>query len=61
MVGKIALEQFELFNFLKPLGGKMEALANINWEVVFQLTCVALIVLAGPVVIFVLAFRNRDL
>jgi hypothetical protein len=48
-------------NFLKPFGGKMEALANINWEVVFQLTCVALIVLAGPAVIFVLAFRNGDL
>ncbi|MBD2663641.1 photosystem II reaction center protein ycf12 [Richelia sinica FACHB-800] len=39
----------------------MEALANINWEVIFQLTFVALIVLAGPAVIFVLAFRNGDL
>jgi hypothetical protein len=39
----------------------MEALANVNWEVVFQLTCIALIVLAGPAVIFVLAFRNGDL
>jgi hypothetical protein len=39
----------------------MEALANINLEVVFQLTCVALIVLAGPAVIFVLAFRNGNL
>ncbi|MBD2775971.1 photosystem II reaction center protein Ycf12/Psb30 [Iningainema tapete] len=39
----------------------MEALANINWEVIFQLTSVALIMLAGPAVIFVLAFRNGDL
>ncbi|WP_017316553.1 photosystem II reaction center protein Ycf12/Psb30 [Mastigocladopsis repens] len=39
----------------------MEALSNINWEVIFQLTSVALIMLAGPAVIFVLAFRNGDL
>ncbi|WP_071190777.1 photosystem II reaction center protein Ycf12 [Trichormus sp. NMC-1] len=39
----------------------MEALANINWEVVFQLTCVGLIIIAGPVVIFLLAFRNGNL
>ncbi|MFM7406677.1 MAG: photosystem II reaction center protein Ycf12/Psb30 [Cuspidothrix sp.] len=39
----------------------MEALANVNWEVVLQLGSVALIVLAGPVVIFVLAFRNGNL
>ncbi|NEQ19950.1 MAG: photosystem II reaction center protein Ycf12 [Microcoleus sp. SIO2G3] len=39
----------------------MEALANIHWEVIFQLVSVALIMLAGPAVIFVLAFRNGDL
>jgi hypothetical protein len=38
-----------------------ETLANINWEVIFQLTFVALIILAGPAVIFVLAFRNGNL
>jgi Photosystem II complex subunit Ycf12 len=38
-----------------------EALANINWEVIFQLTSVALIILAGPIVIFLLAFRNGNL
>ncbi len=38
-----------------------EALANINWEVIFQLLFVALIMLAGPAVIFVLAFRNGDM
>ena len=39
----------------------MEALANIHWDVIFQLVSVALIMLAGPAVIFVLAFRNGDL
>ncbi|BAY49305.1 hypothetical protein SAMD00079811_69340 [Scytonema sp. HK-05] len=36
-------------------------LGNIHWEVIFQLVSVALIMLAGPAVIFVLAFRNGDL
>jgi Photosystem II complex subunit Ycf12 len=39
----------------------MEALANINWEVIFQLVSVGLIVIAGPIVIFLLAFRNGNL
>jgi hypothetical protein len=54
--------------FFKTLGrrkGKMDALFNaftsINWEVIFQLLSVALIVIAGPVVIFLLAFRNGNL
>ncbi|MBF2009289.1 MULTISPECIES: photosystem II reaction center protein Ycf12/Psb30 [Nostocales] len=38
-----------------------EALTSINWEVIFQLLFVALIMLAGPAVIFVLAFRGGDL
>ncbi|CCH66999.1 hypothetical protein RINTHH_8440 [Richelia intracellularis HH01] len=38
-----------------------EALVNINFEVIFQLLFVSLIMLAGPVVIFVLAFRNGDM
>ncbi|MBO3457797.1 photosystem II reaction center protein Ycf12 [Aetokthonos hydrillicola Thurmond2011] len=38
-----------------------EALGSVNWEVIFQLVSVALIMLAGPAVIFVLAFRNGDL
>jgi hypothetical protein len=50
-------------NFGKPLrGNKMfDALANINWEIIFQLTCIGLIVVSGPVVIFLLAFRNGDM
>lgn len=43
-----------LFEFLNVF-------SNINWEVIFQLLSVALIVLAGPAVIFVLAFRNGNL
>ena len=57
-----------LFSRLGQFGGKMdfvsgifEGITSINWEVIFQLTSVALIMLAGPVVIFVLAFRNGNL
>lgn len=39
----------------------LSSLGSINWEVVAQLTFVALIMLSGPVVIFVLAFRGGDL
>jgi hypothetical protein len=60
-ISYIAGFALELLNFLKPFGGKMEALANINLEVVFQLACIALIIIAGPAVIFVLAFRNGNL
>jgi hypothetical protein len=34
---------------------------GINWEVIAQLTMLGLIVIAGPAVIFVLAFRGGDL
>ncbi|MCC5606120.1 photosystem II reaction center protein Ycf12 [Nostoc sphaeroides CHAB 2801] len=37
------------------------AFTSINWEVIFQLLSVGLIVIAGPVVIFLLAFRNGNL
>lgn len=43
----------------------MEFLANfvnnVNWEVILQLTFVALIMISGPVVIFLLAVRGGDL
>ena len=35
--------------------------SNINFETIFQLIFVSLIMLAGPAVIFVLAFRSGDL
>ncbi|MEM8777675.1 MAG: photosystem II reaction center protein Ycf12 [Cyanobacteria bacterium P01_G01_bin.49] len=39
----------------------MELLAALNLEPIFQLTFVALIVIAGPIVIALLAFRGGDL
>ncbi len=39
----------------------MDLLAALNLEPIFQLTFVALIMIAGPVVVFVLAFRGGDL
>lgn len=50
------------------LGGAMDfvtslfnGLSGINFEAIAQLTMLALIVIAGPAVIFVLAFRGGDL
>lgn len=34
---------------------------NVNWEAIVQLGLVAAIMLAGPAVIIVLAFRGGDL
>ncbi len=39
----------------------MEFLSNINFEVIAQLAMLAAVVIAGPVVIFLLAFRNGNL
>ncbi|HEY9607409.1 MAG TPA: photosystem II reaction center protein Ycf12 [Chroococcales cyanobacterium] len=36
-------------------------LGNINWEVIAQLTMLAAIVIAGPVIIFALAALGGDL
>lgn len=43
------------------LSGILDGLGNINWLVIGQLVSVSLIMIAGPVVIFVLAFRNGNL
>ncbi len=43
------------------VSGIFDTLGNINWQVIAQLVSVGLIMLAGPAVIFVLAFRNGDL
>lgn len=37
------------------------AFGNINFNVIFQLLCVTLIMVSGPVVIFLLALRGGDL
>ncbi|MDB9315686.1 photosystem II reaction center protein Ycf12 [Spirulina sp. CS-785/01] len=39
----------------------MEFITSLNWEVLFQLVFVSLIMIAGPVVIFLLAFNGGDL
>ena len=39
----------------------MEFLSNINFEAIAQLSMLAAIVIAGPAVIFLLAFRNGNL
>ncbi|MCS6813802.1 MAG: photosystem II reaction center protein Ycf12 [Cyanobacteria bacterium] len=36
-------------------------ISAVNWEVIAQLTFVSLIMLSGPVVIFLLAVRGGDL
>lgn len=36
-------------------------IGSINWEVIAQLTMLALIVIAGPMVIFLLAARGGDM
>ncbi|BAU10945.1 hypothetical protein LEP3755_14370 [Leptolyngbya sp. NIES-3755] len=36
-------------------------LNDVNFEAIVQLTLIAMIMLAGPVVIFLLAFRGGDL
>ncbi|GAP97904.1 photosystem II reaction center protein Ycf12/Psb30 [Leptolyngbya sp. NIES-2104] len=36
-------------------------LNDVNFEAIVQLTLVAMIMLAGPIVIFLLAFRGGDL
>ncbi|EAW44326.1 photosystem II reaction center protein Ycf12 [Nodularia spumigena CS-584] len=38
-----------------------DTLSNLNWEVIFQLVSVGLILIAGPLVIAVLAFRNGNM
>lgn len=41
--------------------GAMDLISNLNWEAIIQLTLVGMIMIAGPVVIFLLAFRGGDL
>ncbi|MGL5033012.1 MAG: photosystem II reaction center protein Ycf12/Psb30 [Microcystaceae cyanobacterium] len=39
----------------------MDLIAALNLQPIFQLTFVSLIMISGPVVIFLLAFRGGDL
>jgi Photosystem II complex subunit Ycf12 len=42
-------------------GDVFNTVGGINFTVIFQLVSLALIVLAGPVVVFLLALRGGDL
>lgn len=42
-------------------GELMELFAALNLQPIFQLTFLSLIVIAGPVIVFILAFRGGDL
>ncbi|MBD3882666.1 photosystem II reaction center protein Ycf12 [Phormidium tenue FACHB-886] len=46
---------------LLGLDGVLSGLSNVNFEAILQLTMLALIVISGPAVIFVLALRGGDL
>jgi hypothetical protein len=43
------------------ISGFFDGISSINWQVIAQLVSVGLIMISGPVVIFVLAFRNGNL
>ncbi len=48
-------------DILNSVGDILNIVGGLNWEAIFQLTFVALIMLSGPVVIFLLAARGGDL
>jgi hypothetical protein len=52
-------------NYFSDSGGNMDAIfsffGNLNYEVIAQLTLVGLIMLSGPIVIFLLALRGGDM
>ncbi|MEM6423666.1 MAG: photosystem II reaction center protein Ycf12 [Cyanobacteria bacterium P01_H01_bin.119] len=39
----------------------MDFLSNINFELIAQLTMLAMIVISGPVIVFLLAVRGGDM
>jgi hypothetical protein len=43
------------------LNSFLSGFGNVNWEVIAQLTMIGLIIVSGPVVIFLLAARGGDL
>ncbi len=43
------------------LSGLVDVITSINWEVIANLVFVSLIMIAGPAVIFVLAFSGGDM
>lgn len=43
------------------LDGLTTFLGGINFKLIFQLICLAMVIISGPVVIFLLAARGGDL
>ena len=43
------------------LSGIIDAVLGINWEVIAQLSMVAMIMIAGPIVVFLLAALRGNL
>ena len=43
------------------LSGIFDGVASINWEVIAQLSMVAMIMIAGPIVVFLLATLRGNL
>jgi hypothetical protein len=43
------------------LSGIVDGVLNINWEVIAQLSMVAMIMIAGPIVVFLLAALRGNL
>jgi Photosystem II complex subunit Ycf12 len=43
------------------LSGIVDAVLGINWEVIAQLSMVAMIMIAGPIVVFLLAALRGNL
>jgi Photosystem II complex subunit Ycf12 len=43
------------------LSGIVDSVLNINWEVIAQLSMVAMIMIAGPIVVFLLAALRGNL
>lgn len=43
------------------ISNAFNGIISFNWEPIFQLTVLALIVLAGPAVVFLLALRGGDM
>jgi len=50
-----------LGGFMNFLNNLLDSTLSFNWEPIFQLTLVFLILVSGPVVIFLLAARGGDL
>lgn len=56
-------QRWHLRHFLLvwSFGGLMDFLSNINFVLIAQLTVLAMVVISGPVIVFLLSLRGGDL